>query len=133
MLDHHALTERIIGLAIKVHQATGPGLLEPVYSACLCFELEQAGIPVLRQVGIPITYAGLKMPVGFRADILAAGAIIVEVKGVAELTPLHEQQVQTYLRMGGVPVGLLLNFHSLRLTDGLRRFVNSGARVLLNA
>ena len=125
MLEHRDLTERIIGLAIEVHRQTGPGLLESVYAACLVFELEQAGIPLARQVGVPVFYKGMQMPLGFRADILVAGIVILEIKAVAALLPAHEAQLLTYLRMSGLPVGLLMNFHALRLKDGLKRFVRS--------
>ena len=120
---HRALTERIIGLAIEVHRKTGPGLLESVYAACLCFELEQAGIPILRQISIPVFYKGMKIPLGFRADILVADTVILEIKALPALLPAHDAQLQTYLRMSGIPVGLLLNFHAIRLKDGLRRFI----------
>lgn len=123
MLKHHELTERVIGLAIEVHRATGPGLLESVYTACLCRELEGVGIPLLQQVTIPVTYKGLSIPLGFRADILVANTIILEIKGVPAIVPAHEAQLRTYLRMSGIPVGLLMNFHATRLKDGLRRFV----------
>jgi len=123
MLEHQDLTERIIGLAIEVHRKTGPGLLESVYAACLCFELEQAGLPLQRQVNIPVFYKGMKIPLGFRADLLVANAVILEIKAVPALLPAHDAQLQTYLRLSGIPVGLLLNFHAARLKDGLRRFV----------
>jgi GxxExxY protein len=125
MLDHRDLTERIIGLAIEVYRKTGPGLLGSIYVACMCFELEQAGIPRRQQVGIPVFYKGMKMPMGFRADILAADTVIVEIKAVPALVPAHEAQLQTYLLMSGIAIGLLLNFHALRLKDGLKRFVAS--------
>jgi GxxExxY protein len=125
MLEYHELTERIIGLAIQVHRQTGPGLLESVYAACLGFELEQAGIPLLRQVGIPVFYKGMQTPLGFRTDILVADTVILEIKAVPGLLPAHEAQLLTYLRMSRLPVGLLMNFHAMRLTDGLKRFVVS--------
>jgi GxxExxY protein len=123
VLEHQDLTETIIGMAIEVHRRTGPGLLESVYAACMCFELERAGIPLLRQVTIPVVYKGFKIPLGFRADILVAETVILEIKAVPAFVPAHEAQLQTYLRMTGIPVGLLLNFHAIRLKDGLRRFV----------
>lgn len=125
MLEHRDLTEQIIGLAIEVHRRTGPGLLESVYAACMCFELEQAKIPLQRQVGIPVFYKGNQIPVGFRADILVAATVILEIKAVPVLLPVHEVQLQTYLRMSSLPVGLLMNFHATRLKDGLKRFVAS--------
>jgi GxxExxY protein len=123
MLEHQGLTDRIIGLAIEVHRRTGPGLLESVYAACMCFELEHADIPFAPQVNIPVTYKGMKIPLGFRADILVAETVILEIKAVPTVVPAHEAQLRTYLRMSGIPVGLLLNFHALRLIDGLKRFV----------
>ena len=125
MLEHRDLTERIIGLAIGVHRRTRPGLLESVYAACLGFEVEHAGIPLLRQVGIPVFYEGMQIPLGFRADILVADTVILEIKAVPALLPAHEAQLQTYLRMSAPPVGLLMNFHAIRLRDGLKRFVAS--------
>jgi GxxExxY protein len=120
VLQHQALTERIIGLAIEVHRKTGPGLLESVYAACLCFELEHAGIRLSRQVSIPVTYKSMSIPLG---DILVDVIVILEIKAVPALLPAHDAQLQTYLRMSGIPVGLPLNFHAVRLKDGLRRFV----------
>jgi GxxExxY protein len=125
VLDHRDLTDRIIGLAIEVHRKTGPGLLESVYAACMCLEFEQARISYQQQVGIPVFYKGTKIPLGFRADILVADTVILEIKAVPAIIPAHEAQLQTYLRMSGIQVGLLLNFHALRLKDGLRRFVAS--------
>jgi GxxExxY protein len=125
MLEHQDLTERIIGLAIEVHRQAGPGLLESVYAACLAFELEQAGIPLMRQVGVPVSYKGMRIPMGFRADILVADTIILEIKAVPALLPVHEAQLLTYLRMSDLSVGLLMNFHAIRLKDGLKRLVAS--------
>ena len=123
MLHHPDLTQRIIGLAIEVHRHTGPGLLESFYAAALCRELERAGIRVRREVGIPAIYKWEPLRPGFRADILADETVILEIKAVPALLSAHDMQLQTYLRMSGMPVGLLLNFHALRLKDGLRRFV----------
>jgi GxxExxY protein len=123
VLEHQELTERILGPAIEVHRKTGPGLLESVYTACLSHELGQAGIRQQRQVSIPVFYKGIEMPLGFRADILVADTVILEIKAVAELIPAHDAQLQTYLRMSRIPVGLLLNFHAPRFKDGLRRFI----------
>ena len=122
MLYHRALTERIIGLAIEVHRHSGPRLLESFHAA-LCRELEHGGIPVRRQVNIPAIYKGESLSLGFRADILVDETVILEIKAVPALLPVHDMQLQTYLSMSGLPVGLLFNFHALRLKDGLRRFV----------
>ncbi len=123
MLMAGELTERVIGLAIAVHRGTGPGLLESVYEACLCHELEQAGLGFERQVGIAVAYKGVRLDEGFRADILVERQLIVEVKAVAAIVPAHEAQLLTYLRMSGLRLGLLFNFHARLLKDGLRRLV----------
>jgi GxxExxY protein len=123
MLVAESLTERIIGLAIEVQRNTGRGLLESVYEQCLCFEFGHAGIPYERQVGVPVTYKGMTMDEGFRADIVVDRRVILEIKAVAAIVPTHESQLQTYLRMSGIPIGLTFNFNASRLIDGLRRFV----------
>ncbi|HEY2618690.1 MAG TPA: GxxExxY protein [Acetobacteraceae bacterium] len=123
MLVAESLIERIIGLAIEVHRNTGRGLLESVYEQRLCFEFGQAGIPYERQVGIPVTYKGMTMDEGFRADIVVDRRVILEIKAVAAIVPTHEAQLQTYLRMSGIPIGLIFNFNASRLTESIRRFV----------
>lgn len=123
MLLGEKLSERVIGLAIEVHREVGPGLLESVYERCLCRELEQAGIEHRRQIAIPVYYKGERLDEGFRADVLVENCIILEIKAVASILPAHEAQLQTYLRMSGVHIGLIMNFAAPRLKDGLRRFV----------
>ena len=123
MFEHSALTNQIIGLAISVHRDSGPGMLESFYQECLCIDLEDAGIPFEREVILPAIWRGRTIPMGFRADIVVAGAVILEIKGVSALLPAHEAQVRTYLRMSGIRIGLLMNFHAPRLKDGLMRFV----------
>jgi len=123
MLAHGALSERVIGMAIEVHQVVGPGLLESFYQDCMCIELEDAGIPFQSQVIVPTVCKGRTIRLGFRADIVVADAIILEIKGVASLIPAHDAQILTYLRMSHIRVGLLMNFHAPRLKDGLRRFI----------
>ncbi len=125
MLLECALTKRVIGLAIDVHRQLGPGLLESVYEECLCFELAQAGIAFRRQVAIPIVYNETRLEAGFRADILIPPSLILEIKSVEAISPVHEAQLLTYLRMSGCEIGLLLNFNTLRLKDGLRRYAMS--------
>ncbi len=123
MLLAATLTKRIIGLAIDVHRNTGRGLLESVYDRCLCHELHLAGIPFQRQTSIPIIYKGEVLDDGFRADIVVDGQVILEIKSVTTILPAHEGQLLTYMRMSRIPIGLLLNFNTSRLADGLRRFV----------
>jgi GxxExxY protein len=117
------LTEQVIGLAIEVHRHTGPGLLESVYEQCLCHELSKAGIPFERQVAIPVIYKAIPIGEGFKADIVVAHEVIIEIKAVAAILPVHEAQLHTYLSMSKIHVGLILNFHARRLADGIRRYV----------
>ena len=123
MLLAEPLTDRVIGLAIEVHRHTGPGLLESVYELCLCRELRDAGIAFARQVAIPIVYKGAPVGDGFKADIIVVHELILEIKSVTAILPIHEVQLRTYLRMSGIHIGLLLNFNAPRLVDGLRRYV----------
>ena len=123
MLMAGDLTERVIGLAVEVHRHTGPGLLESVYEQCLCHELREAGIPFERQVAIPVIYKSVPIADGFKADIVVAREVILEIKAVAAILPIHEAQLHTYLRMSGLRIGLIMNFNSMALKDGLRRLV----------
>jgi GxxExxY protein len=117
------LTEQVIGLAIEVHRHTGPGLLESVYEQCLCHELREAGSAFERQVAIPVIYKAMPIGEGFRADIVVEREVILEIKSVAAILPVHEAQLHTYLRMSGLRIGLILNFNARRLTEGIRRYV----------
>ncbi|MBU6506622.1 MAG: GxxExxY protein [Alphaproteobacteria bacterium] len=117
------LSNRVIGLAIEVHRQLGPGLLESAYEECLCFELRQNEIRFSRQLPLPVIYKDVKLDCGYRLDIVVEKALIVEVKAVERLLPIHEAQMLTYLRLSGHKTGLLMNFHSVVLKDGLRRFV----------
>jgi GxxExxY protein len=124
VLYHQELIERLVGLAIEVHRHSGPGLLESFYVAARW----SGGIRVRREVGIPAMYKGKPLMLGFRADILVDETVVLEIKGVPTFLPLHDTQFQTYLHLSGLPVGLLFNFHALRLKDGLRRFVGGWTR-----
>ena len=115
------LTEKIIGFAIEVHRCPGPGLLESVYEECLCLELNQAKLSFRRQVALPVTYKGLRLHCGYRLDLVVAERIIIEVKAIENLLPVHKAQLLTYMKLGNFPVGLLLNFHCSALKDGIRR------------
>jgi GxxExxY protein len=123
MLQGNALTERIIGFAIDVHRQLGPGLLESAYEECLCFELKHSGIEFERQVPLPVVYKEIKLDCGYRMDLVVQKGLIIEIKAVERLMPIHEAQVLTYLRLSGCKIGLLMNFNSLVLKDGLRRFM----------
>ena len=117
------ITEGVIGAAIAVHRALGPGLLESAYQECLCQELALRGIPFEREVPLPLEYKGIRCECGYRLDILVAGAVVVEVKAIEAIAPIHEAQLLTYLRLGGWSVGLLMNFNVVVLKDGIRRKV----------
>ncbi len=123
MLLAEDLTQRVIGLAIEVHRHTGTGSLESAYEQCLCHELAPANIPFARQVVIPIVYKNVPIGEGFRADIVVACQLILEIKAVTAILQPHEAQLRTYLRMSGIRIGLILNFIAPMLKDGLRRFV----------
>ncbi len=119
------LTEAVIGAAIEVHRELGPGLLEAAYEVCLCLAHELAArcLPFERQKPIPVAYKGLELDCGFRVDLLVDGLLIVELKAVERLSPVHEAQVLTYLKLTGCRLGLLLNFNVRLLKDGIRRLV----------
>ena len=115
------LTECVIGLAIEVHRTLGPGLLESNYEECLCIELADAGIQHARQPMVPVVYKGRKLETCFRADIIGDAAVILEVKSVEKILDLHRAQVLTYLRHADIKVGLIFNFNTKRLIDGIVR------------
>jgi len=122
-LIHEETSARIIAAAVEVHQQLGPGLLESAYEACLAHELVARGAAVRRQVELPITYKGTRVDAGFRVDLLVDDAVIVELKAVERLAPIHEAQLLTYLRLSGRRVGLLFNFNSRRIMEQFRRLV----------
>lgn len=118
---HARLTDTILGAALEVHRALGPGLLESAYEACLVWELESKGLRVERQVAVPVVYKGVRLELGYRVDLLVENAVIVELKAVKALEPIHTAQILTYLRLSGVRVGLLLNFNAELLKHGIKR------------
>jgi GxxExxY protein len=118
------ITEAVIGAAIEVHRHLGPGLLESIYEAALAFELSERGLAVERQKPVPLAYKGLKFDEGFRIDLLVAGEVVVELKCVDAVLPIHQAQVLSYLKLAGLRTGLLLNFKSPVLKQGIKRFVN---------
>ena len=113
----------IVDSGLKVHAALGPGLLESAYEQCLAFELERRRCQVRRQVALPITYGTFKLDAGYRIDLLVAGSIIVEVKSVEALAPIHQAQPLTYLKMSGCRLGFLMNFNVPLFKQGLKRLV----------
>src|SRR5688572_2906082 len=120
-----ALTEKVIGFGIDVHRALGPGLLESAYEECLCYELGQAGFCFTRQTHLPVAYKNVKLECGYRMDVVVEKSVIVEVKTVERLIAIHHAQLLSYLKMSGMRVGLLMNFHVPVLKNGLKRIVNN--------
>lgn len=121
--DINDLARRIIGFAMRVHTRLGPGLLEQTYRRCLCHELDRAGIPYQCEAGMPLDYDGIHLDCGYRADLVVADRLILELKSVERISPLHQVQLLTYLRLSGCKVGLLLNFNTRALKDGIRRCI----------
>ena len=118
------LTDEITGSAIELHRSLGPGLLESAYETCLAYELGQRGINVERQKSLPVMYREVRLEAGYRLDLLVEGLVIVEVKAVERLLPIHDAQLISYLRLSGCSLGLLINFNVRLLKHGIRRLVN---------
>jgi len=116
----NAITEAIIGAAMRVHTALGPGLLESAYEVCLCHELVKLGYSVQRQVSLPVIYDSVRLDAGYKIDIIVDNLVIVELKCVERIIGVHEAQVLSYLKLSGKSVGLLINFHVRHLRDGIR-------------
>ena len=124
VLSHGStLSDRVIGMAIQVHRHLGPGLLESAYEQCLCYDLKELGIAYERQVPLPVVYKGVRLECGYRIDLVVERELIIEIKSVERIMAIHEAQMLTYLRLSGHKVGILMNFNSAILKDGLRRFV----------
>ena len=118
------ITGKIIGAAIEVHKHLGPGLLESAYEECLCCELDLRGIDFKRQVPLPLNYKGLKLDCGYRLDLLVEDKVIVELKTVEAIAPIHEAQMLTYLKLRDMRLGLIINFNVRLLVEGIKRIVN---------
>ncbi|HYR43937.1 MAG TPA: GxxExxY protein [Terriglobia bacterium] len=123
MMTINEITEAIIGSSIEVHRELGPGLLESAYRQCLCHELTLRGMPFVCERPLPVAYKGLRLDCGYRVDLVVADAVVVELKTVDRLAPVHDAQLLTYLRLGGWKVGLLINFNVGLLRNGIHRRV----------
>ena len=123
MLVEEDLTHAIRGAAIEVHRNLGPGLLESAYETCLCWELDQLGVPNQKQLALPVNYKGQQLDCDYRIDILVDERVLLELKSVKKNLPIHEAQILTYLRLSGTKVGLLMNFNVPLMKDGIERFV----------
>lgn len=122
-MEYQDTTNTIIGCAMKVHSALGPGLLESTYEACLIHELRKNGVLLASQVALPVMYDGVKLDAGYRIDLLVDDKVVVELKSVDKLTALHQAQIMSYLKLSGKRVGLLINFNTEHLKDGIKRVV----------
>ncbi len=124
-MDENELSNLIVGAAIEVHRALGPGLLESTYEECLCHELSIYQIPFQRHAPMPVVYKGIRLDCGYRVDIIVDNKVILELKSVAEIQPIHKAQLLTYLKLSGLKLGILLNFNVQLMKDGINRFVNN--------
>jgi GxxExxY protein len=124
-MHENELSAIIVDCCYRIHKKLGPGLLESVYEEVLCYELREAGLLFLRQSGIPIYYNELILELGFRADIIVEEKVIIEIKSVESLAPVHKKQLVTYLKLTGLKLGLLINFNEALIKDGLVRIVNN--------
>ena len=123
-MKENEISGKIIGCAIEVHKALGPGLLESAYEECLYYELQAAGLKVEKQKPLPVVYKEVKLEAGYRIDLLVEDCFVVELKAVEALHDVHTAQVLTYLKLSGCKLGLLLNFNVYRLSEGIKRLVN---------
>jgi len=119
------ISEKIIGCAIEIHRAVGPGLLESAYEECMCHELGEAGLRYARQVELPLIYKSVRLNCGYRMDLVVEDAVVIELKTVDRLQPVHDAQLLTYLKLAGYSVGLLINFNVPLLKSGIKRIVNN--------
>jgi len=117
-------SKKIIGAAIEVHKQLGPGLLESSYEVCLAYELKQLGLTVQTQVALPVVYKEVKLEAGYRIDILVENKVIIEIKAVDSLADIHTAQLLTYLKLKDLKLGLLINFNSVKVIDGVKRIIN---------
>jgi GxxExxY protein len=117
------LSAQVIGCAIKVHSALGPGLLESAYQECLYYELQECGLHVKKELALPIVYKDVKLDHGYRIDLLVEDQLVIEIKTIEAFSDVHTAQVLTYLKLGNYPLGLLLNFHVSRMKNGIKRLV----------
>ena len=125
MITENELSKIVVDLCIKIHRALGPGLLESIYEDVLCYELQKAGLQYSRQQEITVSYEGMKMNSAFRADVIVEGKLILELKSVEDIIPVHLKVLLTYLRLTNIKLGLLINFNEAYVKDGIKRMVNN--------
>jgi GxxExxY protein len=123
-VNQNAVGTEVLNRAMRVHSSLGPGLLESVYELCLAYELSRAGLQTTRQTALPVTYDGMEIEGGFRVDLVVENLVIVEIKAVEKILPVHRSQLLTYLKLSGLKLGYLLNFNVSHMRDGIKRVVN---------
>ena len=123
-MNENQIAAAVVDAAFKIHTTLGPGLLESIYEATLEYELRNRGLSVLRQIGLPVYYEGLKLEIGYRVDLIVGDKVIIEIKSIEALAPIHKRQLLTYLRLANMRLGLLINFNVERIKDGIQRVVN---------
>ncbi len=121
--NNNEISGAVVDAAMKIHSALGPGLLESAYAACLKHELIKRGLRVSCEVPLPVVYDGVRLEAGYRLDMVVEDTVVVELKAIEALAPIHQAQIISYLKLSGKPIGLLINFHALHLKDGIKRFV----------
>ena len=124
-MTENEISSKIIGACIEVHKQLGPGLLESTYEVCLAHELKLIGLDLQQQIALPVVYKGIKLNAGYRIDMIVENKVIIEIKSVDALAPIHTAQILTYLKLKEIKLGLLINFNSVKLVDGLKRIVNN--------
>jgi GxxExxY protein len=122
-VNRNDISGAVVDAAMKIHSALGPGLLESAYAVCLKHELIKRGLKVASEVPLPVVYDGVRLEAGYRLDLVVEDTVVVELKAIEALAPIHQAQIISYLKLSGKPIGLLINFHSLHLKDGIKRFV----------
>lgn len=122
-MEFDELSRSVIGCALEVHRNLGPGLLESTYRQCLAYELSHAHIPFRMEMPLSVRYKDVLLDCGYRIDLLVSGGLIVEIKSVETLLPIHQAQILTYMRLAKIPIGLLMNFNVTKLQNGIKRFV----------
>ena len=123
-MNENQIAAAVVDAAFKIHTTLGPGLLESVYESTLEYELRKRGLSVRRQIGLPVYYEGLKLELGYRVDLIVGDKVIIEIKSIEALAPIHKRQLLTYLRLANMRLGLLINFNVERIKDGIHRVVN---------
>ena len=123
-MTENQIAAAVVDAAFKIHTTLGPGLLESVYESTLEYELRKRGLSVRRQISLPVYYEGLKLELGYRVDLIVGDKVIIEIKSIEALAPIHKRQLLTYLRLANMRLGLLINFNVERIKDGIRRVVN---------